>query len=85
MIKWLEDAENHVKSLKDAANGINRNCSVFDETSIFATKLMSAKERNISDIEAIKQNISCYVESWILPNIRKALEEIKKEPIKKEV
>ena len=66
-------------SSQDAANGINKNCSVFDETSIFATQLANANKKNISDIEAIKQNISCYVESWIIPNIKKALDEVKRE------
>ena len=83
VIKWLTKAEEHARHLSDAAKGDNTYCAVFDENSMFATKLMNSDKKNLkkmSDIEAVKQNIYIYVDSWIVPNIRRALEEVKKEP-----
>jgi hypothetical protein len=80
VIQWLQNAENYAKHLKDAADGKSENCSVFSETSIFATQLMNVATKQVTGVEAMKQNIACYVETWILPNIKNALEEVKKEP-----
>lgn len=77
MIQWLETAKKNTTSLKNAADGKESNCSAFDELSIRATKISN---RDLSDMAALKQNISIYIDTWILPNICRALEEMKREP-----
>ena len=83
----LEDALKSSQHLIDACDGKGNNCSVFDASSIKSEKMIynfsnAGKEGlpEMSDIDAIKRSIKSYTESWILPNIRKALNEITREP-----
>jgi hypothetical protein len=77
IIQWLEMAKKFTTSLKDAADGDENNCSAFDKLSIQATQISNG---DLSDMAALKQNISIYIDIWILPNICRALEEMKREP-----